>query len=646
MEWLWLARIHLRQGLMELPPPGSTWRSAARRAIVVAAFFAAGLATDSLHLTIMGAFGALQVGLMEAVRPGRELAAVLGVSVLAISVSAFAASALGGKWWVLPLVVSLGYVYGCVSELGLGPLAVSLGSVAIAVIFAGIPQSPYDAAVGGMWVAIGGAVQAALWLLDLRHDRRRHIRRLLAVKTESLSHIARRGVVDQRVVQRSFTATDRARDALSGAGLPSDQRSALESALVAQLQVLRALLTWIALRQPGLQARMAVALHLEAIGASLRSGKPVDASMQRPSEAIGAAEPQPWLATAALGEAMDRLSDAASAAAGAGTPGQVQAADWEIPPPGTRPPSSPGRSWRDIVSALHPRAPGARFGLRMALALAIAESLTLLVSVGHSFWLPLTVVFILRPEVVNTLFRGLTRLAGNFVAVVTVPTLLAVTAGRSVVLVTVVLALATVTYRFFTGNYALTSFGLAGTVLVLDTTLAPGGDLFFTRIAATAAGALLALIVVVAVPVAPRANAGVIIAKVAATFGEWAAQVRSGLGADGSDSATLARSLAASRAELQKLGSASEAALFEPRMRSQGVRLTIALEAAWRMEVCLVALSFYTRVAGGTELPRTVGGSAVDSPERLAVAEQQLRLESATRDLNAETDGTANPAPP
>lgn len=282
----------------------------------------------------------------------------------------------------------------------------------------------------------------------------------------------------------------------------------------------------------------------------------------------------------------------------------------------------------------------------MALALAIAESLTLLVSVGHSFWLPLTVVFILRPEVVNTLFRGLTRLAGNFVAVVTVPTLLAVTAGRSVVLVTVVLALATVTYRFFTGNYALTSFGLAGTVLVLDTTLAPGGDLFFTRIAATAAGALLALIVVVAVPVAPRANAGVIIAKVAATFGEWAAQVRSGLGADGSDSATLARSLAASRAELQKLGSASEAALFEPRMRSQGVRLTIALEAAWRMEVCLVALSFYTRVAGGTELPRTVGGSAVDSPERLAVAEQQLRLESATRDLNAETDGTANPAPP
>ncbi len=95
-EWFWLARIHLRHGVMELPPPGSTWFSALRRAAVVAAFFAVGLATDTLHLTVMGAFGALQVGLMEAARPGRQLAGLLSVNVAAIALSAFVASALGG----------------------------------------------------------------------------------------------------------------------------------------------------------------------------------------------------------------------------------------------------------------------------------------------------------------------------------------------------------------------------------------------------------------------------------------------------------------------------------------------------------------------------------------------------------------------
>ena len=606
-QWVWLLRLHLRHGLLEFPPPGSPWLSAARRALVVAGFFAAGLATDTLHLTILGAFGALQVGLMEAVRPGRALAAVLGASVVAMSLTAFVASAVGGTWWVVPLVAVLGYGYGCVGRLGLGPLAVSLGALALAVIFAGIPQTPAEAAVGALWVGIGGLVQMGLWLVDLRHDRRAYVRRILAIKATSMAHIARGGVVNERVVERSFTVTERAREVLRTAGLPADEHAAFEAVLAAELQTLRALLTWLELRQPGLAARMLVALHLEAAGRALKSGRPVAATWSTPSQVITLDDDPSWLATRSLCDTLDGLVAATSSAAsrrrapsGADPGGPALArpnAAAEIPILGGVEPEVAPVSWRSLTAALRPSSPGATFGLRMALALAVAESLTILLSIGHSFWLPLTVVFILRPEVVNTLLRSLTRLAGNLAAVILVPTLLALATGNDAARSMIVLMLAAITFRYFTGNYALTSFGLAGTVLVLDSTLTPGHDLFLTRVLATAAGAALALLVVILIPTGSSRDSATRIAGATAAFGLWATRVCCGLARPGGlDRMDLARSLTASRTELLGLGTAAEAALFDPHTRREGVDLVVALDAAWRVEIALLTLSFYTRV--------------------------------------------------
>lgn len=47
------------------------------------------------------------------------------------------------------------------------------------------------------------AVVAAFFL---RHDRSKYVRRILAVKVESMANIARGGVVYRRVVNRSFAA--------------------------------------------------------------------------------------------------------------------------------------------------------------------------------------------------------------------------------------------------------------------------------------------------------------------------------------------------------------------------------------------------------------------------------------------------------
>ncbi len=276
---------------------------------------------------------------------------------------------------MLPPIVGLGYVYGCVSGLGLGALSVSLGALAIAVIFAGLPQSPATAAVGAMWVAIGGIAQAVVWLLDLRHDRSRYVRRLLAVKVESMANIARGGVVTRRVVSRSFAATDRARATLSAAGLPAALKVEFEDLLAAQLQTLRALLTWMVLREPGLSPRMHIALRMEVIAKSMKAGRPVPASWARQSVPLAQDDEPPWLATQALSDKLDQL--AVTTTAVATVPRDDSAATAKRIPTGRQaveadiailagPQASPSaRGWKAVRAALRPSSPSGKYGLRM-----------------------------------------------------------------------------------------------------------------------------------------------------------------------------------------------------------------------------------------------------------------------------------------
>lgn len=608
-EWLWLLRIYLRQGVLELTPPGSTWFSAVRRALVVAVFFGVGVLSGELSVTVMASFGALQVGLFETTLPGRNLAKILTVNVIAVALAAFAASALGGTWWVLPLIVGLGYIYGAVAGMGPGYLAVSLGSVALAVIFAGLPQSPGKAAESALWVAIGGFTQMALWLLDLRHDRLQYSRRLLAIKVDSLAEIVRGGVITERVVERSFAATDRARRTLGNAGLNPSQASAFGGVLDAEVQSFRALITWLVLRQPGLADRMTVALHLEAISQSIKTGRVVPQQWHQPVSVIASRDK--WLATAAVGESLQQLVAAtqalprqkSAASLSAGTPSEETGLA-ALQPQVASPPTAEAKSGSRLFEALRPGQPGSRHALRMAVGLGVAQALTLLVSVGHSFWLPLTVLFTLRPEIAFTVYRGVTRVAGNLAAVVLVPTLLLAAGDRTWLVMVLVLALAGVTYRYFTGNYALTSFGLAGTVLVIDTTLIPGNDLFVTRIVATIAGALLALAVVMALPMTVRQAPMDSVRSMGIALQTWAAQVCRGLTQPSQvDPRTLAQALVNARAVLVETGSDAEGSLFDVRTRRDGVRLVKALDAAWRMDLALVVLSSYARVLGATSSP-------------------------------------------
>lgn len=136
----------------------------------------------------------------------------------------------------------------------------------------------------------------------------------------------------------------------------------------------------------------------------------------------------------------------------------------------------------------------------MALAVGVAQAVSLPLSSDHSFWIPLTVAFIVKPDWAYTLIRTLLRLIGTVAAVL----LLGYTAfwliDHPVAYVVVCFALVLVTLRWTSGNYAVAAFAITGFILLIDSTLDRGPDLPVERLAFTVAGSLIGLSVALLLP--------------------------------------------------------------------------------------------------------------------------------------------------
>jgi uncharacterized membrane protein YccC len=141
--------------------------------------------------------------------------------------------------------------------------------------------------------------------------------------------------------------------------------------------------------------------------------------------------------------------------------------------------------------------PGAdrlRFAALLAAATVAAAALTHFIDVSHAFWLPLSVAFILRPDLGPVIPRATARTAGTLAGVGLAA--LVTTLGNSpvslVVLCVVLAAIVPLTSR---RSHALTVFIFTPIVFVFLSVLGPDQTLFFPRIIDTvlAAGIVLAI---------------------------------------------------------------------------------------------------------------------------------------------------------
>ena len=573
-ERLWLVRDGVRRVLTDAPAPPATWPSVIRRVLVVVAFFAYGIAADNLSWAILACFGAVQIGLMEVALPFRGLVRLVVPLVIACTLAVGLSMVVADTWLAVVYITALAYVFGCTAGLSEKSMTIGISTLALSVIFCGTARPYAEIPQSLAWVVLGMVVQALFWLLLWRTERRWFVRRAIASKLRAIVHMLRSQTVDPEALVRMHNQSDIALEDLRIAGFPPEEQERMMSAYVASILVARAVTSWMVIDQPGDAARIRVGIQITEQAHRLDGffGK------GRHPESLGAT------ARDEVQEALACLDKAVTAVLSATPP--------PVLPPVAVPAPEP-RQGPSVWSAMRPGTHLSRDGLRMALGVGIAEAITVVYAGPHSFWLALTVVFVLRPSWSLTVVRGINRTIGNLGALVLLPFVFISLGSDTWGLAVVLAVLAAITYRWFFGNYVIACFGLAGTILLLDYSLNPEPSLFVTRFVATILGSLIAVGAIFAVPGWRRSVAPQQAEALISSVRTWRDHARALLTEPGSRAdESLEPQLRDARHCLLVLEPTTIGVLLEPSDRGKPVRLATLFTAGSRVVAALMAVSY------------------------------------------------------
>ena len=145
--------------------------------------------------------------------------------------------------------------------------------------------------------------------------------------------------------------------------------------------------------------------------------------------------------------------------------------------------------------------PVLRHAIRLAVAAHVGVVVGVIVDLEHGYWIPLTVVMVLRPETAHTYTRCVGRVAGNAAGVVVASLVVLVfqPSGSSAAILAV--AFLAVTYAVSSVGYVAVSAALAAAIVFLvDIGGTLGVDTVSDRLFATLIGGALAVLAHVALP--------------------------------------------------------------------------------------------------------------------------------------------------
>ena len=198
-----------------------------------------------------------------------------------------------------------------------------------------------------------------------------------------------------------------------------------------------------------------------------------------------------------------------------------------VTPPHTHAPVLPR-----LRAHLHWSDPVAEHALRLTVAFGGATLATVIVDVSHAYWLPLTVAWIAKPDLANTVSRVTMRILGTMVGLVVVMAILLVAhelPGEAIILCLAVGLTGAMALAYLNANYPLAVVGITGFVLLIEHVTGDGEryDIIARLIATTLAG----LWVLLVASVRPRRTGSTAVAAMHATneaLRDYAAVVRQG----------------------------------------------------------------------------------------------------------------------
>lgn len=553
---------------------------AARNAVGVAVPLAIGALAGNPALGLASTIGALQTAFADRPGPYRlRMLRMLGTAFASAVTSALAVLASRSDAASVILLLVLAFCAGLLLAGGPSATQVGVAGVAAALVIGHLPQPPSAALHVGLLVFAGGAVQTMLAIAAWPLRRHRPERVALAALYRELASAARVHPGSSAGPPAGATLTS-VRQILYGLG--HDHGPSVEAYRVLldeaervrrEITVLAALAErlsadrqerFAALVRDSLEAAAAV---LDEVAGALERGAPVR------DEALDAARTTLRGAIAQLSDGADPAGEPTRLAA----VGRLRALSGQLRAvvESTRTGASEGRTpeaptamrelLRDPLTTLRanldPQSAVLRHAVRLSLLVAGSDLVMRLAHFDRGYWVPLTVLVVLRPDFATTFQRAVMRVAGTIIGLLLATALVHWVPGGAWWQVALIALFAFGMRLSGPGNLALSAVCLSGLVVILlEISGVPAHTSVVGRAYATLAGGAVAVLAAVVWPAWERQF---VPSRLAELLGAYARYVR--VVADlSADRATLQRARAACRLARSNAQASVDRAQSEP----------------------------------------------------------------------------------
>ena len=575
----------------------------------------------ALHMPRGGlvvASGALNVSYSDGSDPYSVRVKRMLASSVICAVAVFV-GAISGKHIVLAVTLAAVWAFTAGMFVAVGGAAPDLGIISLVtlLIYGAQRLSPREAAISGVLALAGGLLQtalsAALWPVRRYDPERRAVAKFYL-------ELANRASASWNATSAPLASvqSEQAQEALLGLGRDGDAESIRYRALLNQAERIRlTLLLLMRLRlrlereipdYPGiailgryLQATAQILRHISNSLSAAASAEPQEKTSQALDQfsiqlrEVAAATPPSFIAAVAKDAVfqMDALS------------GQLRAAldlsqnNAEVQGAADTPFLTP-RTWKETFSNiievfrnhLDLQSSIFRHALRLAVLVALGDILGTEVSWRRTYWLPMTIALVLKPEFTATFTRGLLRIAGTIVGLLLATGLFHLFNPGVAFQVILIFVLVFLLRWLGPANYGI--FGIAVSALIVFL-LAIGGvppkDVIWARGVNTVVGGALALLAYWLWPTWERTRVSERIAEMLDAYRNYTHALARWNPADKSWMQELGRVQRGARTARANLEASIDRLGSEPgTTREQIARLSAALASSHRFIHALMAL--------------------------------------------------------
>lgn len=510
------------------------------------------------------------------------------------------ATALGaalGHWTLAIVLVSLvsGFGAGLAVSAGLETMQIGTLATTALIIFSAFPEPWPIALQEGFLVMLGSGIQIVLlWLLQVIEPSLEEERGIVAVLDAMMAYLEEPGSARNLDIAWALL---HAEAQLNDSNLPVEHWTRLKE-ILDRLDVIRNDIlaeTDISL-EPDQQVEIGWILNRLGAIRVIFTGKARANQVRRDPLAVNVSE------ASRASHLATQLETVFSLARGA----LPDLETWPEPPSRHR-----HRLWSRMRANLTVESQAFRHAIRLAVTLAIAVFLYRVVPLSRGYWVPITILVVLRPDFQATFGRGLARVLGTAIGILLATGLLVLAAPDTahVVGVLLVLGFGLALYASLNVNYALFSVFVTAMVVVLLSFFehAPVGPTLQDRLLNTVIGSGIALGAYALWPTWQRE-------RVPGVLAEWLHDERdylSAVGTPGSDVASARKALRLSRTNaVAVLGQALNEPVTNPLDPIQLGKFTAALHHVTEI---LMTLEF--------TLPREIGNSAAKERFLTAIPE-------------------------